>query len=103
MNLIEKLQATPKWKEFEEWYKDRYMYGKGTDHVNNVLFDHKIKHQHFDEWKGVFEKFIESRRTKVTCFPTDSDELEYGLYWKGHVAGMNHNSFEELLVWYFDQ
>ncbi len=101
MNLIQQLQATPKWKEFEEWYKDRYMYGKGTDHVNNVLFEHKIKHQHFDEWKGVFEKFIESQGYKIITH-VEKGTSYYSLYRKGEVLSYGSDSFEKLLIWYFN-
>lgn len=66
-----------------------------------VLFDAWCRYP-FDFQKGVFEKFIETKGCTVICFPTDSDQLEYGLYWKGYVAGMNHSSFEELLIWYFN-
>ena len=99
MNLIQQLQTSPKWKEFEEWYSKQYYILDNP--ANDLCFALELK-QPFEKWKGVFEKFIESQGSKVICLPTNSGELEYGLYWKGYVVGRNDNSFGELLIWYFN-
>lgn len=57
MNLIQQLQVTPKWKEFEEWYETQNF---------DIYFTPVYDYPGFTELeisfqKGVFEKFIEGR------------------------------------------
>lgn len=92
MNLIQQLQATPKWKEFEEWY-DKQIYhlpllglGEGGEELG-------FSDLSFPFNKGVFEKFIESQDVILNI--NDGYITGKDVY---HVA----NSFEELLIWYFN-
>lgn len=103
MNLIKQLQATSKWKEFEEWYNEKfYTYGNipfegwycGGDPQCGFV-DLNINLQ-----KGVFEKFISKDATDITVDGYLGKET-YSLIlnkseWKWF------NSFEELLIWYFN-
>jgi hypothetical protein len=75
----------------------------GSEVVNNALFKHKIKYQHFDEWKGVFEKFISKDNLDITVDGYLGDET-YGISgssptftdWKWF------DNFKQLLLWYFN-
>lgn len=100
-NLIQQLQQTPKWKEFEQWYskQDYSIPMEGyleRDYI--VGFDDLD----FEFTKGVFEKFIEQ------WFEIHFDS-SYTLYHKHvweYVIDNNKllrcSSFEELLIWYFN-
>lgn len=72
MNLIEQIQQTPKWKELE------------------ISFQ-----------KGVFEKFIyETSKEAIEVSDILGDECYYT-----YIGYDDHNkfdSFEELLIWYFN-
>lgn len=96
MNLIQQLQATPKWKEFKEWYYPYYMGWsipmKETKTTTGFTFLHP------DFQKGVFEKFIESRGQKY--YKGQYSDSHYLTYPKS--ACEEFNSFEELLIWYFN-
>lgn len=106
MNLIQQLQATPKWGEFEEWYNKQEdiitlhnptCYCKG-DCINGCiwLIDLPFMYQ-----KGVFEKFIESQGFEIHF------DGNYHLYCNQSYVLVNNKlpnwkSFEELLMWYFE-
>lgn len=105
MNLIQQIQTTPKWKEFEEWYDN--FNGTKNAHDEQVYWEdlsiRKFKVLQFPFQKGVFEKFIESQEGK------------FEQTWVGQTLG-NHTyriydsvgnycstySFEEALLWYFN-
>ena len=62
MNLIQQLQQTSKWKEFDAWYEIwRQSHSKNYHTFNLSVF----KEYCIDIQKGVFEKFIESRGYNV--------------------------------------
>lgn len=100
MNLIKQLQKTPKWKVFEEWYdKQDYSTPMGgyleRDYI--VGFDDL----EFEFTKGVFEKFIESQGYKIITH-VEKGTSYYSLYRKGEVLSYGSDSFEKLLIWYFN-
>lgn len=97
MNLIQQLQATPKWKEFEEWYEQKQYnlplisedyYGRWYIGLNELSFEFQ---------KGVFEDFIESQGQSHWL---GTYSTHYLIYPK--VAYEESNSFEEFLIWYFN-
>ena len=104
MNFIEQLQQSPKWTEFEEWYYDKfYTYGSipfegwycnGDPQCGFVDLN-------IDLQKGVFEKFIESRGCNAITWVGEY-QIEYCLHAKDYVAGKDFSTFEELLIWYFN-
>lgn len=105
-NLIQQLQQTPKWKKFEEWYnKQDYSmtcYGESFgdecySHYEQGFIDLKISFQ-----KGVFEKFIEQ---KFEIHFDGSYTLFHKHIWEYVIDNeklLRCNSFEELLIWYFN-
>ena len=101
MNLLKQLQKTSKWKEFEEWYNKQDYTTPMEGYLERdyiVGFDDLA----FEFTKGVFEKFIEQK------FEIHFDS-SYTLYDK-HIwkYAIDNNkllicaSFEELLIWYFN-
>ena len=107
MSLIQQLQKTPKWKEFEEWYnkQDYSIPMEGyleRDYI--VGFDDLD----FEFTKGVFEKFIESQEAvfEQTC-SADYSNKPYSIWtaysiWTVETGYKKSKSFEELLIWYFN-
>lgn len=100
MNLIQQLQATPKWKEFEEWYnkQDYFMPMEGFREIDYIIGFDDLD---FEFQKGVFEKFIESQGFEIHF------DGNYHLYCNQSYILVNNklpnwNSFEELLIWYFN-
>lgn len=105
MNLIQQLQQTPKWKKFEEWYnKQNYSmtcYGEyfGDEcysHYEQGFIDLKISFQ-----KGVFENFIENQGFEIHF------DGSYNLYKSNKYIIVEDRlphwvSFEELLIWFFN-
>lgn len=118
--LIQQLQVTPKWKGFEEWYNKfvpTYSLGNkawlkdidSTTREGEVDFlGLPIEFQ-----KGVFEKFFESEGYHL-C--TERRKNSSGLIvipvlykiplpveeWSMCLVNDTCNSFEELLIWYFN-
>lgn len=96
MNLINQLQQTPKWKEFRTWYNQQN-YRVGLEHANDESMFIELE---FEFQKGVFEKFIESKNYQVHY------DGSYNLYNRDYVlvnGKLPHwNTFEELLIWYFN-
>lgn len=123
MTLIEQLQQTPKWKEFEEWYNFTYMPDNYTPSLD--YFRTRIDTVFL---KGVFEKFFESKELiveNIVISPLDiPEEFRKDLYenkicqkWylrstlitktEYYTICINDpknpfNSFQELLIWYFN-
>ena len=106
MNLIQQLQTSPKRKEFEEWYsKQSYSmncYGESFgdevySHYEQGFVDLEISFQ-----KGVFEKFIERQEAvfEQTC-SADYSNKTYSI-WTVETGYKKSKSFEELLIWYFN-
>ncbi len=108
MNLIQQLQTTPKWKEFEDWYYTQMVdsnYPSLADvwlsaEESDTSYQIGALQLPFDFLKGVFEKFI-----------IDSDliiNVEYPLHRMEYSIRRNadvykrFNSFEQLLIWYFN-
>lgn len=97
MNLVLQLQQTPKWKEFEDWYEQQQ---------HNIPL---ISGDYFGRWyigldelgiefqKGVFEKFIESQGQSYWHGDSGTHYLTYP-----KTACEEFNSFEELLIWHFN-
>lgn len=100
MNLVEQLKQTPKWKLFEDWYK-KSIYAYGDIPFENWYCGGKPKSGFvdlsFDLQKGVFEKFIESCGQDYWQGLTGTHYLTYP-----KVACEEFNSFEKLLIWYFN-
>lgn len=94
--LIQELQKTPKWKEFEEWYNGKYK-------TENILVPSlTIDKLHFDYLKGIFEKFIESEHGIVEqkWVGHTLGDYSYRIY-KFKVRWVEGFNFEDLLIWYF--
>ena len=100
MNLIQQLQTTPKWKEFEEWYSKQKFYLPLYDFGT---FDNGFVKYEFEFQKGVFEKFIAKDGLDITVDGYLGDET-YGISgssptfadWKWF------DNFKQLLLWYFN-
>lgn len=99
MNLIQQLQQSPKWGEFEEWYEQKQYnlplvggdyYGRWYIGLDELSFEFQ---------KGVFEKFIESQGGRFEL--TDDDNYIYWI-WLEEKGYEEFKSFEELLIWYFN-
>ena len=103
MNLIQQLQQTPKWKEFEEWYNTQMVdnnYISLTEvwlspDESDVSYQIGALQLPFDFLKGVFEKFIESQDHNLYQ-ETDFYQLD------SLPVTRCEESFEELLIWYFN-
>ena len=120
MNLIQQLQQTSKWKEFDAWYTEQ-QYCLPLRFIELPL----------EFTKGVFEKFIESRgvniekqlkdlsyEQKINLSENEMLNKRYNEEWFiKTVLIINGNyktaflpvdqqipfgSFEELLIWYFN-
>jgi predicted 2-oxoglutarate/Fe(II)-dependent dioxygenase YbiX len=102
MNLIQQLQATPKWKEFEKWYSTYYGVHKA---VNINLYQSSdylgFTQLPFEFQKGMFEKFIKNNGFEIHF------DGSYNLYKSNKYIIVNDRlpnwiSFEQLLIWYFN-
>lgn len=99
MNLIKQLQATSKWKEFEEWYNAQgyFIPLDGVYQLHRTFIEFPLEFT-----KGVFEKFIEQ---KFEIHFDSSYTLYHKHVWE-YVIDNNKllrcSSFEELLIWYFN-
>lgn len=91
MDLIKQLQKTPKWKEFEEWYNSFYIQ---NEHVPSLVTLVQVPPEMY---KGVFEKFIDSQGQSYWYGNSGTHYLTYPM-----IASEEFNSFEELLIWYFN-
>lgn len=112
MNLIQQLQQTPKWKEFEEWYKKQdytILFGNINLHIGYRIGLIELP---FEFQKGVFEKFIESQgyhlcterrknRNGVVIVPVLYRISEPADAWTQCLVNDNCDSFEQLLMKYF--
>lgn len=97
MNSIQQLQQTLKWKEFEEWYKKNYHWEGYQSESFNRFIDSKIEFT-----KGVFEKFIESQEGVFEqTSNADFSNRTYSI-WTLETGYKKSKSFEELLIWYFN-
>lgn len=130
MDLIQQLQQTPKWKEFEEWYNNFYI---KNNHVPSLVTLGQVP---VEMYKGVFEKFIESRGCNVEKQLYDIPYEERAEMSENELLKVRYkeawfirtvvivsdtytpvclnpidnylnrvvpfNSFEELLIWYFN-
>lgn len=112
VNLIQQLQATPKWKEFEEWY-NKYLTTLSTCTVGDKVHLDDINKDNLNDLyggcvyavnfcflpleftKGVFEKFIESQGhnlyQEIDVYQLDSCPVT-----------RCEESFEALVIWYFN-
>lgn len=133
MNLIQQLQTTPKWKEFEEWYNVQgyFVPLDGIYQLHRTFIEFPIEFQ-----KGVFEKFIESRgyniekqlhdlprEERAEMSEKDLLKVRYKEAWFIRTVVIvsdtytsiclnpvdnylnkviQFDSFEELLIWYFN-
>lgn len=99
LNLIEQLQATPKWKKFEDWYEDQQY----DIPFNSTWKDTTFIETHFHFQKGVFEKFVESQGFIIEqWYNSSTKKMCVNLF-----IGLNSNSvfegtFIEFLIWYFN-
>jgi len=97
MNLIQQLQQTPKWEEFEEWYEKWRDSHKKNYHTFNI----EVFKQYAPEiQKGVFEKFLTDNQSYIEVDLIKLVPL-YNL-WSIEDGYQEFDSFEELLLWYFN-
>ena len=99
MNLIQQLQSAPKWKEFEDWYSKQEFYLPFYDFG---VFDNGFVRYEFEFQKGVFEKFIEQ---KFEIHFDGSYTLYHKHIWEYVIDNdklLRCTTFEELLIWYFN-
>jgi len=101
MNLIQKLQTTPKWKEFEEWYNKQGYYIPIKGYFDENYFAGFDDDLGFEFQKGVFEKFISKDSTNITVDGYIVNET-YGIPGATFAQWKWFESFEELLIWYFN-
>lgn len=117
MNLIQQLQQSPKWKEFEEWYNnyieevDEYEIGQlvylaeiTSENINDVGYCNTYGVNFCflppEFQKGIFEKFIDDEGLVIKIegmFP----KQHYYIFQDSKILRI-HKSFEELLIWYFN-
>lgn len=98
MNLIEQLQTTLKWGEFEQWYEGWRESNKKNYHTFNIEV---FKQYCLDIQKGVFEKFIESREGVFEQTEDAYCNKTFSI-WTIQRGYTKNKSFEELLIWYFN-
>lgn len=120
MNLIQQLQQSPKWKEFEDWY-NQYLVDIDSHIVGNLVHLEDIEKDNqedvysgcsygvnfcflpFEFQKGVFEKFIESKGFIIEqWYKTSAKQMYMCLFIYTHVESIFEGTFEELLIWYFN-
>lgn len=101
MNLIQQLQQSPKWGEFEEWYEQKQYnlplvggdyYGRWYIGLDELSFEFQ---------KGVFEKFIESREGVFEQTEDAYCNKTFSI-WTIQQGYTKNKSFEKLLIWYFN-
>lgn len=130
-NLIQQLQQTPKWKEFEEWYEKQDFYIQ----MKYTYKDYWFEVLDFPFQKEVFEKFIESHgfniekqlhnipyHDRLVMAEEEQLKIRYKEAWFIRTVvivdyytpvclnPIDHylrqtkpfESFEELLIWYFN-
>lgn len=95
MNLIQQLQQTPKWKEFEEWYNNYYLTNKHVPSLNT------LEQVPYEMYKGVFEKFIESQEGVFEQTEDAYCNKTFSI-WTIQQGYTKNKSFEQLLIWYFN-
>lgn len=98
MNLIQQIQETPKWKEFEEWYNIQgyFVPLDGIYQLHKTFIEFPIEFQ-----KGVFEKFIEQNSNYFLTLIT-SELGVHSITVENLADKYLFYSFEELLIWYFN-
>lgn len=123
-SLIRQFQTTPKWKEFERWFDQTYkdLVISGCPEVKfEKLTSNSIKDTDifitllpFEFLKGVFEKFIESQgyhlcterrinRNGLVLVPILYKIPEKGDNWTQCIINDSLDTFQELLIWYFNE
>lgn len=96
LTLLEQLNKSPKWAEFEKWYEDwRDSHAKNFHTFNIEVF----KNYCFDIQKGVFEKFIQSSGYWVA---THDYSNQVSLIKDSKKYSEFDGTFEELLIYYFN-
>lgn len=108
LNLIQQLQQTPKWKEFEEWYYTQMVDNNYISPIDvwlssensDTSFQIGAFNLPFDFLKGVFEKFICKDATNITVDGYLGKETYSSILNKSEWKWFN--SFEEFLIWYFN-
>lgn len=106
MNLIQQLQTTPKWKEFEKWYRIQPEF-TAPYLINEVELDrgnlYAFKNFPFMLQKGVFEKFIESQGFIIEqWYKISVKQMYVCLFNDAQKESIFEGTFEELLIWYFN-
>jgi hypothetical protein len=91
LTLLEQLNKSPKWAEFEKWYKEQHYELPLYDNHPSLFGFIELE---FEFQRGVFEKFI-----RVNATYTTSVEKHY-LYPNG--PSKSFDSFEELVIYYFN-
>lgn len=120
MNLIQQLQQTPKWKEFEKWYNN---YIKEVDEyeIGQLVYLAEITSKNINDveycntygvnfcflppefQKGVFEKFIESKGLIIEQWYKSSHNKNWVSVFPNVTSdSIFEGTFEELLIWYFN-
>lgn len=100
MNLIQQLQTTPKWKEFKEWYNAQgyFIPLDGVYQLHRTFIEFPLEFT-----KGVFEKFIESQGFFIEqWYKTSMKQMYMCLFKDTQTESIFEGTFEELLIWYFN-
>lgn len=93
LTMIEQLNKSPKWTQFEKWYKEQSYVLPLYD---STLFG--FRELPFEFQRGVFEKFIEDN----SHIQRHTDATEWYL-WTEKTGSKYFESFEELLIYYFNE
>lgn len=101
-NLIQQLQTSPKWKDFEDWYDNQGYYLPLHDFG---IWEKGFVNFEFGFQKGAFEQFIESQGYCIEQYQkSPSNNLMWTTLFKQepNTFGLFSGTFEELLIWYFN-
>ena len=94
--LIEQLNKSPKWTQFEKWYKEQYYEIPLYDNHPSLFGFIELE---FDFQKSIFEKFIQSCGYWVATHDY-SDQVS--LIKDNEKYSEFDGTFEELLIYYFN-
>jgi len=96
LTLLEQLNKSPKWAEFEKWYKEQ---SYEIPLYDNDLYQFGFIELPSEFQQGVFEKFIQSRE----CWIAKHDcSNQVSLIKDSKKYSEFDGTFEELLIYYFN-
>ena len=104
MSLIEQLKQTPKWIEFEKWWCDNYFLKVLVYNHINISFECFCSFP-FEFQEGVFKEYLKSNKHIITNHIEEDEELFdiYSLKYGDSLTYDLFNTFEELILWYFNK